>query len=143
MDYAIRGNTSSNTIFIRDTRYTDATTLTDALSGVQLCYELAQPVTVQLTAQDDITTVLGQNNIWADTGDVEVEYRADTKLYIEKLTAPTEDDMIADHAISANTFFMIGNTLYRATTAIASGATITVGTNATRLSLSEALNTLS
>ena len=105
-----------------------------------------QTVTIDLNGsltETNITTIKGQNNIWSDAGDVEVEYRADTKLYIEKLTAPTEDDMIADHAISANSFFMVGNTLYRATTAIASGATITVGTNATKLSLSEALNALS
>jgi len=108
---------------------------------VQLVYPLEIPFTVQLTA-NEITTLLGQNNIWNDCGDTEVEYRADTKLYIEKLTAPTEDDMIADHAISANTFFMVGNQLFRATTAIASGATITVGTNATKLSLSDALNAL-
>ena len=113
-----------------------------AENPTDLVYELAEPLTVQLTA-NEVSTLLGQNNIWSDAGDVEVEYRADTKLYIEKLTAPTEDDMIADHAISANTFFMVGNTLYRATTAIASGATITVGTNATKLSLSDALNALS
>ena len=109
--------------------------------NLELVYPLANPFTVQLTAQE-VTTLLGQNNIFADTGNSTVEYRADTKLYIEKLTAPTEDDMIADHAISANSFFMVGNTLYRATTAIASGATITVGTNATKLSLSDALNAL-
>ena len=31
-----------------------------------------------------ISTLLGQNNIWADTGDVTVGYKADTKLYIDK-----------------------------------------------------------
>lgn len=90
-----------------------------------------------------MTTLLGTNNIWVDAGDVEVEYRADTKLYLEKLTAPTEDDLIADHAISSGTFFMIGNTLYLATSQIAAGGTITPGTNATRLSLADALNLLS
>ena len=105
-------------------------------------YYINEPFEVQLTA-NEISTLLGQNNIWSDAGDVDVEYRADMKLYIEKLTAPTEDDMIADHPISANSFFMVGNSLYRATTAIASGATITVGTNATKMSLSDALNTLS
>ena len=113
-----------------------------AENPTDLVYELAEPLTVQLTA-NEISTLLGTNNIWSDAGTVDVEYRADTRLYIEKLTAPTEDDMVADHAISANTFFMIGNTLYRSTTAIASGATITVGTNATKLSLSDALNALS
>jgi hypothetical protein len=110
-------------------------------ASLQAVYKLATPQTYQLTPQE-ITSLLGTNNIWSDAGTVDVEYRADTKLYIEKLTAPTEDDMVADHAISANTFFMVGNTLYRATTAIASGATITVGTNAIKLSLSDALNAL-
>lgn len=55
-----------------------------AMNGVQLCYELASPLTVQLTAEE-VTTLLGQNAVFADCGDVEVEYRADTKLYIDKL----------------------------------------------------------
>ena len=113
-----------------------------AYADLQIVCGSINSTEIQLSA-NDVKTLLGQNNIWSDAGDVDVEYRADTKLYIEKLTAPTEDDMIADHAISANTFFMVGNTLYRATTAIASGATITVGTNATKLSLSDALNILS
>lgn len=110
-----------------------------AMSGVQLVYELAEPIEIQLTPQQ-VNSLLGTNNIWADTGDTEVEYRADTKLYIEKLTQPEEDDMIADSAISSGQFFMVGNTLYRALANIASGATITVGTNAQRVSLSDALN---
>lgn len=42
--------------------------------------------TYQLTPTQ-VRTLLGQNNIWADTGDVTVEYRADTKLYIAKVLA--------------------------------------------------------
>lgn len=46
-----------------------------ALSGVQLVYELATPQVVQLTPTQ-VTTLLGQNNIWADSGEVEVTYLA-------------------------------------------------------------------
>ena len=46
-------------------------------------YELATPITYTLTPQE-ITSLLGENNVWADTGDSEVEYRADTKMYITK-----------------------------------------------------------
>lgn len=88
----------------------------------------------------EVKSLLGINNVWSDAGDVEVEYRANTKLYIEKLTQPEEDDMIADSAITSGKFFMVGNSLYRALANIASGATITVGTNAQRVSLSDALN---
>lgn len=37
-----------------------------------------------ITTGELISTPLGQNNIWADTGDVTVEYFANTKLYIDK-----------------------------------------------------------
>lgn len=107
--------------------------------GAQVVYKLAEPIYYPLTPTE-IKTLLGQNNIWADCGNVSVEYRADTRLYIEKLTQPEENDMIADSAISEGQFFMVGNSLYRALANIASGATITVGTNAQRVSLSDALN---
>ena len=55
-----------------------------AMSGVQLCYELATPTTIQLTTQQ-IDSLLGRNSVWADSGDVTVEYIADTKLYIQKV----------------------------------------------------------
>ena len=50
---------------------------------LNVLYELAEPIHYPLTAID-IKTLLGTNNIWADTGDMSVTYRADTKLYIDK-----------------------------------------------------------
>ena len=82
----------------------------------------------------------GQNNIFADTGDCSVEYRADTKLYIERLTAPDSADMIADSNIVSGQYFMVSNALYKATTNIANGGQIIVGTNCTKVSLATALN---
>ena len=110
-----------------------------AMSGVQLCYELATPQTYQLTPTE-VTTLLGDNTIWADTGDTTAEYRADTKLYIERLTAPDSTDMVADANITSGQYFMVGNSLYKATANIANGGQITVGTNCTRVSLAQALN---
>ena len=55
-----------------------------ASNPIQIAYELAEPFEVTLTPQE-VKTLLGTNNIWADAGDVEVEYRADTKLYIQKV----------------------------------------------------------
>ena len=51
--------------------------------GCQIVYTLATPITYTLTPQQ-MTLLLGENHIWADTGDVTVDYRADTKLYIDK-----------------------------------------------------------
>ena len=55
-----------------------------AETPISCCFYLENPFTVQLSA-NEVSTVLGQNNIWSDAGDVEVEYRADTKLYIQKV----------------------------------------------------------
>lgn len=110
-------------------------------NNTQVVYPLATPQTYQLTPQQ-LLTLLGTNNVWADTGDTSVTYAADTKLYIEKLTMPTEDDLVANQAITSGKYFMIGNSLYLALANIASGAQITIGTNAQRVSLADALNTI-
>ena len=109
-----------------------------AMDGVQLVYELATPITVQLTPHE-VRSLLGINNVWADTGDTTAEYRADTKLYIERLTEP-DADMIADSNIVSGQYFMVSNALYKATTNIANGGQIIVGTNCTKVSLATALN---
>ena len=63
-----------------------------AMSGVQLVYELATPIVYDLTPTE-VKTLLAQNNIWADCGDSTVNYRADTKLYIDKkITAPASPE---------------------------------------------------
>lgn len=59
--------------FIRDTSYADVTAFKTAMNGVQLVYELAQPITITLTPEQ-LTTVLGQNNVWSDGGDVSLTY---------------------------------------------------------------------
>lgn len=70
--------------FVKDSRYTDAADFKAAVAGQTIVYPLAQPVIYQLSAQQ-ITSLLGQNNVWSNTGDTEVEYVADPKLYIAKM----------------------------------------------------------
>lgn len=53
---------------------------TTPTTGAQVCYKLAEPVTVQLSPQT-ITSLLGQNNVWSDAGDVSVTWKE--KLYTE------------------------------------------------------------
>ena len=90
--------------------------------------------------------MLGQNNIWADCGPSTVEYPCDTKLYIERLTAPEEDDMIANQNIASGKYFMVGNNLFLSTATITAGEAIVpgtgAGTNCTATSLAAALNAL-
>ena len=60
-------------IFIRDDSYSDAESFKEAMSGVHLVYELAVPITYQLTA-NQIYVLSGENNIYSDAGDITVEY---------------------------------------------------------------------
>lgn len=122
------------------------TTLADANAWLadnptECTFKLATPQIYQLTGQQ-LKTLYGTNNVWADTGNVSVTYPADTKMFIEKLTMPTEDDLVANQAITSGKYFMIGNSLYLALANIASGAQITIGTNAQRVSLADALNAI-
>ena len=65
-------------LYIKWTDYTDATQFTTAVTGQKVVYELSEPVTYNLTAQQvgQIMTLKGLNNIWASTGDVSVTYYA-------------------------------------------------------------------
>jgi len=138
--FAMGNNTS---LYVKDDL---ATTIEEAVAlftqdNTYVIYTLATPLTYTLTPQQ-MTLLLGQNNIWADTGDVTIEYRADTKLYIQALTKPTEDNMVANANIASGQFFSIGNSLYLSSQAIAQGETIVVGTNCTAVGIADALNML-
>ena len=65
----------SPTIRVLKTRANDVASFRSFLNSnnLQFCYELATPQTYQLTPTE-VTTLLGDNTIWADTGDVSVTY---------------------------------------------------------------------
>lgn len=65
---------------------TDAQVFKQSLVGVEFVCETPSPITYNLTPSE-VKTLLAQNSIWADCGDTTVEYRADTKLYIDKKIA--------------------------------------------------------
>ena len=89
-----------------------------------------------------IPALYGENHVWSDTNKLTLKYRADTELYLKRLTQPTEDDLIANANIASGLFFMAGSSLYLSTASIAKGDTITPGVNCAALSLAEALNQL-
>ena len=55
-----------------------------ASNPLTVVYPLATPTEIQLTPTQ-VKTLLGNNNIWANSGTVEVEYRADTTLAYNEL----------------------------------------------------------
>jgi len=129
--------------WVYDSDYTTVDAWKSALAStpMTIVYPLTTAETLTLTPEQ-VTTLLGQNNIYADAGSVSVVYRADTGLYIAKLTGSTETDMTADSNIPTNTYFMVGNNLYLSTAAIAAGEIIAPGTNCNQVTLAAALNAL-
>ena len=128
-------------LLFRDSAYDSVSAFTTAMGSTKVIFELATPQTYQLTTEE-VTTLLGQNNIWADCGPSTVEYPCDTKLYIQKINTPTDDDMIADANIASGKYFIINNNLYLSTAAILAGDPIKPGTNCTLTNLAAALNAL-
>lgn len=77
------GVSSSGAIQIRDTSLNgNLGDLKTLLENAYLVYELATPVEITLTPEQ-INTLKGVNNIWADTGDTTVEFKQDIQTYID------------------------------------------------------------
>ena len=123
------------------TQYAEIIDFQFELGAITTAYEAYHGNTFAYPSET-VTTLYGVNNIWSNAGTVDVDYCADTKLYIQNINQPTEDDMTADAQIASGKYFLIGNTLYKSTAIIPAGDTIVPGTNCIKTNLAEALNAL-
>ena len=65
---------SDKYIYLRNDSYSDASAFKTAMSGIYVVYKSDSPLIYQLTPTQ-VSSILGTNNIWADTGDIlEGEY---------------------------------------------------------------------
>ena len=74
---------SSGNVFIANPTYTSKQDLESAIGTTKVSYELKEPTTIQLTPTE-IALLKGQNNVWTDSGEVEVTYKADIGKYVDK-----------------------------------------------------------
>lgn len=72
----------------------------NAGTPVQVNLTLSEPQTYQLTPIE-VKTILGQNHIFADCGDISVDYCADTKTYVDA-SGPVTDVQINGTSILQN-----------------------------------------
>lgn len=93
-DKTINSTSNSSYIYVRDDAYTDAATFKTAMSGVQLCYELATPQTYQLTPTE-VALIKGQNNVWSD-GNVTLEYGQDPNVIVNPTLFEASPLLIAE-----------------------------------------------
>lgn len=129
-----------------------------SFSGLQFLYELTTPITIQLTPQD-IQLLEGLNNIYANSGNVAVDYYkqtvgnlaasvSDTQEKVNELRVfneifgTVENGDTASKAYSQGDYFVRGNQMAKAKTSIAKGATFTLNTNYEVKSLAEILKTI-
>lgn len=119
-----------------------------ASNNLQVVYELATPIVITGLTPAILRTLLGYNAIWADCGAVDVSYRADTKLFVEqtvdsavtavkRIMTTTTTEMVAPTNLTAGQIVIVGDDLYKATSNIASRATLTVGSNVQKVTLAE------
>lgn len=145
--YALATTGGGIRIYDTDTAITDADFM--AKYGDKLyIYEIA-PVTYELTAPQ-VSTLLGLNNIWADTGDVTIEYHADPTLATAEQTqaikegiAPVEESYTASQPYTTGRLLYVGDTLYVTIAVISAGATLTVGTNIRETTIDEMIYSIS
>ena len=56
---------------------------------ITVVYQLAEPLTYTLTPQQ-LTLLKKENNIFADCGNISLEYRADTKSYVDEIVSESQ-----------------------------------------------------
>lgn len=89
-DYSICGRNADSAIFVRDSRYSTVEDFKDNGNNTHIIYELATPVTYQLTPTE-IRSLLGTNNVWADCGVItELKYTRDLNLCINDIISRIE-----------------------------------------------------
>ena len=134
---------------VQDTAYATVDAFKTAVTGQTVVYELASPFTVQLTAGEEVRMLGGENNLWADTGDVAVGYRADSKMYIDQtvsnsanaiklmLTPNVESAMVATKDYTSGSIVIVGNTFLKTTSAVSNGSALTIDVNCSETTTAE------
>ena len=163
-DGIIGGADTNHRIWVYDSRYNEYSTadFKTAMSGVQIVYELATPTTTTLTAEQ-LALVKGQNTLTCNSGNMEITYKAsgldalkERVDDLEDAVADLETDMASkaensvvgtvENGTTASKAYAVGKHFIRndkfctAIAAIASGATLTQGTNYVEGTIAEALN---
>lgn len=106
---------------------------------MQVCYELAEPQTIQLTATQ-LEMLKGYNRVSIESGTITLDYIAKAISGNDEEIAPLVGDK-ATKSYSVNDFIERADGLYRVTASIASGASFTAN-NTVKMSIGEALTYL-
>ena len=123
-------------------------------NNMQVCYPLAEPIELTCTPTE-VQMLKGHNRVTIDNGTITLDYVAKTdsiqaEVDVLETTKADNADVVdyiengntASRAYSANQFILWKGDLYKVTTSIASGATITAGTNVSKTTIGAVLTAL-
>lgn len=82
-------NFNGNRLMIHDDRFTIASDFKTAMNGIIVAYELATPIEISLPTTMP-STIEGVQNWFADSGDIELEYKMGVQEYIDKKIAEVQ-----------------------------------------------------
>ena len=74
-------------------RFDDCSTIAEVqakTNGITVSYPLATPITLSGLTPDNFTTIAGQNNIFANSGDVELSFKQGIQEYIDEQIASVQ-----------------------------------------------------
>ena len=154
-------NGGSNVFYVADSRYTGLTAFETSVADVDFCYELATPITIQLTPQQ-IQLLEGYNYISANTGDISITttdikgaigqadelIEANTQAIREidslndSIFGTVENGTTASQAYAQGDYFVKDKKMCKALTSIAQGATFTLDTNYAAHTLADILKAI-
>lgn len=98
----IFGGASTAWYWIGFTKNTSLADMQTESNDNEIVYELATPITIQLTPTE-VRTLIGENNIYADSGDVEVEYfNEDARQFNELIETIITSSSSDYHVYSTN-----------------------------------------
>ena len=92
--FVIGGGSAKLSVLTELGQYSSVADFKTAMSGVQLCYELATPQTYQLTPTE-VALLKGNNNVWSD-GDVTLEYGQDPNVIVNPTLFEASPLLIAE-----------------------------------------------
>lgn len=138
-------DTAHRAVSVKDTGYTDVATFKTAMSGQYLVFEKATYATEQLTPfQSPMICDENGTEEFIDERTVPIPVGTNTEYptnQVKKLDglpsdfstliAPTEKTTTASRNYAVGNYLIYKNVLYKVTSPIASGGTITIGTNVT------------
>ena len=154
VDKECLGSAATTNFFVVDSAYSDAASFKTAMSGVYIVYELATPTTEEADpyqhlqqcdpngTEEYVSTgivPIGHNSFYPENLRAKVEQ---LPWNFASLIAPTEATFTATRNYVTGDLFIVSNVLYKATSNIANGGTITPSTNCTATTLAEIISAL-